>query len=413
MNYNKLQQEAINSNDKKIVVVAPPGAGKTATLVGAISRYVDENPFKKVVAITFTKKAASELHLKLAAYPQVEAATIHSWSLRELNKIGAKHGFKPSILQDVQIQEILQLLCKQLGYYSINYYLLTAFVMGNYNIDITDGTKARFKKVLDAYISYKRSNGLYDFTDLPLYLYDMLTEYDERITTIDALFVDEFQDVDGTQAVIFTMVDAEKHFYIGDPDQAIYIFRGAEAKVLDELEGFTKLRLEENYRSYQPIIDYATILRSGITDNPLEIRKLEPSWIRCVRTDDEGEVYILDDEGNGHDLVHDKSIGGFRLIEDFMEKKPYILCRSNKQVKEIQNLGYRNVSTIHQAKGLQYSDVVYMAMPLAGEEETNIAYVACTRAQNSLLIADYTAFVEIMKDILQEDEHAFTPQKLF
>lgn len=96
-----------------------------------------------------------------------------------------------------------------------------------------------------------------------------------------------------------------------------------------------------------------------------------------------------------------------------MEKKPYILCRSNKQVKEIQSLGYRNVSTIHQAKGLQYSDVVYMSMPLAGEEETNIAYVACTRAQNSLLIADYSSFVEIMRDILQEDEYAFTPQKLF
>ena len=411
-NYNTLQKLAIECPDDKVVIIAPPGSGKTYALTGAIKKYVDEHPLDKVVAITFTKKAASELFFKLADYPGVDTATIHSWSLKELNRLGAKHKFKVSLLSDIQVQEILQFLCKRLGYYSINYYMLTAFIMGNYNIDISDGTKARFQKILNTYIQYKRDNGLYDFTDLPLYLYDMLIEYNETIEHIDALFVDEFQDVDSTQAVIFKMVNAKKHFYIGDPDQAIYIFRGAEAKVLDELEGFTKMRLEENYRSYQAIIDFSTLVRSDV-QRPTEITSLETSWIKCVRKDELGEVYTIDECGDGRDLVNSKRVDSYKLLNMFLQRKPYILCRSNKQVKSIQNLGYKNVSTIHQAKGLEYSYVVMTDMDLAGDEEINIAYVGCTRAQNGLLVADYSQLMNLLEELISEDDSIVTTRKLF
>ena len=411
--YNTLQWKAISCPDDKVVVIAPPGSGKTFSLVGAISEYIDQNPFDKVVAITFTKKAASELHFKLADYPAVETATIHSWSLKELNRLGAKHKFKVSLLTDIQIQDILQYLCKKLGYYSINYYLLTAFVMGNYNIDISDGVKMRFQKILNSYIQYKRDNLLYDFTDLPLYLYDILMEYNETIDHIDALFVDEFQDVDGTQAVIFKMVNAKKHFYIGDPDQAIYIFRGAEAKVLDELDGFTRMRLEENYRSYQSIIDFSTLVRSDKYTFVSDIHSLQPSWIKCARTEEPGEVYTINDDDEGYDLVKQKYIEPRALVEFFMTKNPYILCRSNKQVKAIQNLGYKNVSTVHQAKGLEYPNVIFTDMELAGEEEVNIAYVACTRAQNALLVAQFNRLMAILNEILIDNDDYFSSPKLF
>ena len=411
--YNTLQQEAIDCTDGKVVVIAPPGSGKTFSLVGAISKYVTENPFDRVVAITFTKKAASELHFKLSDFPGVETATIHSWSLKELNRLGAKYKFKVSLLTDIQIQDILQFICKKLGYYSINYYLLTAFIMGNYNIDISDGVKMRFQKILNSYIQYKRDNGLYDFTDLPLYLYDVLMEYGETIDHIDALFVDEFQDVDGTQAIIFKMVNAKKHFYIGDPDQSIYIFRGAEAKVLDELEGFTKLRLDENYRSYQSIIDFSTLVRDERFNRPTDITTLESSWIKCVRQEEVGEVYTINEVGEAWDVVKGKNLSADTLIDFFMQKNPYILCRSNKQVKSIQSLGYKNVSTVHQAKGLEYPNVIFTDMELAGEEEINIAYVACTRAQNSLLVVDFNVFLSLLNDILIDNTDYFTTPKLF
>lgn len=415
MNYNKLQQEAIDNDSPKIVVVAPPGSGKTHSLVGAISKYAEEHPFDRITAITFTRKAASELQFKLNDKTQVDTRTIHSWSLAELNRLAAKHKFKVDILSDIQVQEILQFLCKRLGYYSINYYLLTAFVMGNYNIDVKDNEKNRYKKVLATYIEYKRDNQLYDFTDLPLYLYDMLQLYNERISNIDALFVDEFQDVDGTQAVIFTMVDAKKHFYIGDPDQSIYIFRGAEASVINSLsdQGFVKLRLEENYRSYQSILDYSTqILDSGV-ELCEEITSLTPSWVKCVRTDQPGEVYTINQEGRALDVVNQKERNPFNLVRYFMEKKPYILCRSNKWVKAIQALGYKDVSTVHQAKGLEYRDVIYTDTPLSSIEETNIAYVACTRARDSLMVVNFQIFMEILQELMQENDALISNQILF
>lgn len=415
MNYNKLQQEAIDNDSPKIVVVAPPGSGKTHSLVGAISKYAEEHPFDRITAITFTRKAASELQFKLNDKTQVDTRTIHSWSLAELNRLAAKHKFKVDILSDIQVQEILQFLCKRLGYYSINYYLLTAFVMGNYNIDVKDNEKNRYKKVLATYIEYKRDNQLYDFTDLPLYLYDMLQLYNERISNIDALFVDEFQDVDGTQAVIFTMVDAKKHFYIGDPDQSIYIFRGAEASVINSLsdQGFVKLRLEENYRSYQSILDYSTQILDSDVELCEEITSLTPSWVKCVRTDQPGEVYTINQEGRALDVVNQKERNPFNLVRYFMEKKPYILCRSNKWVKAIQALGYKDVSTVHQAKGLEYRDVIYTDTPLSSIEETNIAYVACTRARDSLMVVNFQIFMEILQELMQENDALISNQILF
>ena len=84
--YNELQQQAIDSTASRVVVTAPAGSGKTSVLVGAIKKYHEENPDAHIVAITFTRKAAAELCTRTFGLP-VEASTIHSWSLKELNKL--------------------------------------------------------------------------------------------------------------------------------------------------------------------------------------------------------------------------------------------------------------------------------------------------------------------------------------
>lgn len=412
MSYNSLQEAAIVCPDNKIIVTACPGSGKTYTMVGAIAKYKQENPKDRVVAITFTRKAAAELNLKLYEYPDVESATIHSWSLKELKKLGGRHNFEVSLLQDEQVTEILKMICRRLGYWSINYFLLFSYVMGNYNVDVAQGTKMKFEKILRNYIVYKRENQLYDFTDLPLYLYDMLNLYNERITNIDALYVDEFQDVDSTQAQIFDMVDAKKKFYVGDEWQSIYIFRGADETVMENLEGFTHLTLNTNYRSYQSILDFATEARQyervqGMTSIS------GPSWIRAARTEEKGQVYIIDDEGEcwnfsggPGDAIYSNSIS---VMRNFLQCKPYILCRSNKQVKELKALGYTNVSTVHQAKGLEYPYVIVTHFDTENEEEINIMYVACTRAQNGLIVSSYA----FLRDFLQDEGVSFKETMLF
>ena len=99
---------------------------------------------------------------------------------------------------------------------NINLDILYSFIMGNKNMDIKDSYKRTLMALETRYIKYKRDNVLYDFTDYPLYLYNVLVTFDEAINNIDALFVDEYQDVDETQFEIFQKVNANKKFFVGD-----------------------------------------------------------------------------------------------------------------------------------------------------------------------------------------------------
>ena len=84
-------------------------------------------------------------------------------------------------------------------------------------MDIQDNYRRTLNALEKRYLAYKRENVLYDFSDLPLYLYDVMIAYDEYITDIDALFVDEFQDVDTVQLDLFDRVlNTKKKFFIGD-----------------------------------------------------------------------------------------------------------------------------------------------------------------------------------------------------
>ena len=131
--------------------------------------------------------------------------------------------------------------------------------MGNKLMEVSDYYKQVLMYLERQYIAYKRDNVLYDFTDYPLYLYDIMTYYNEEVHDIDALFVDELQDVDNIQIELFNLVkDAHKKFFVGDSWQSIYVFRGADGSAFDKFQDYKHFALKCNYRSYQPIIDYAT-----------------------------------------------------------------------------------------------------------------------------------------------------------
>ena len=74
-------------------------------------------------------------------------------------------------------------------------------------------------------------------------MYDYLIKYDERISSIDALFVDEFQDIDPVQYELFKLVDCDKKFFIGDAWQSIYMFRNADGAAFEKLEDFDRYNL--------------------------------------------------------------------------------------------------------------------------------------------------------------------------
>lgn len=402
--FNKSQLAAINAPEDKILISAPPGSGKTASIIGAIWNYVEQYPNDRVVAVTFTKKGAEDLASRIGL-DSVEVSTIHSWSYRVLQYFAAKYNFTVSLLQEETVKDILKRICVKRKYLYLNQFLLYSYVMGNYNVDVDDTILRKFEVIREIYTEFKRVNKLYDFTDLPLYLSDIMDEYAETIDFVDALFVDEFQDVDDIQISIFDRTHAKKKVYIGDARQSIYIFRGASGAAFYNQEGFKPYWLDTNYRSYQEIIDYADSINDWFNNDADQDTILGlyagnillPSAVKCVKGYG-GKVYEIRDIEDGIDvfaesLYHDSDLSrincGGVLKELVPNKRTQILCRSNRQVKKIKSMGIENVSTIHQAKGLEYDNVIVVDFMVNSEEENNVAYVAMTRARNNLVVIDF------------------------
>lgn len=395
--YNHQQQCAIDSHAHNIVIKAPPGSGKTWTMVGAIQHYLQTAKPKRVVAMTFTVKAAEEIreHFPLCNMlpgdELVSVSTIHSWSYQQLSDLSKKYEFKIRLLQEQAILDILSPMLEERNIQKSALSTAYFFVVHNMNPEIADVLKKKLQLIKEDYQDYKRARHLYDFTDLPLYLYTKLLDYNETIDDVDALFVDEFQDIDPIQLQVFDLVNVKKRFYIGDPDQSIYLFRGAYPEVFDNLIDFSTYELQLNYRSYQEIIDFASTMKKmadeGLIKFINKVDDVERSHIQAERGFG-GAVICINPPAMINYITnadYDQPIEA--LCEEF--KMPYqFLCRTNKEVKQLLQLGYPFVSTIHQSKGLEYDNVAVIDFELSSDEEINIAYVGLTRARNRLIIAD-------------------------
>lgn len=405
---------------KNIVIQANAGSGKTLTLTMAIGNYRYEYINDSICAITFTRAAKAEMEGRLHSMGiyDVEVATIHAWAKTRLEDFAKKYNIELKIIQEPEIKKILKekivpkYLLTHKAIRAINIDILYTFISGSKNMDIT----ANYKKTLIAlesrYQAYKRQMGLYDFGDYPRYLLEVMKEYNEYIYDIDALFVDEFQDVDPDQFEVFTRVDTKKKFYIGDKKQSIYIFRNADGEIFEKLDNFKNYELQYNYRSYQIIIDLATEFyknaREVVEENEEESPLLDlipfgrtPSPVICSRGDG-GAVFTIrrnffgslsTQKYVGYDVQEMSANESFRY---FRSLQPIILCRTNKQVKELRDCGL-DCTTIHQAKGLEYDNVILIDFELHSVEDINVAYVGLTRARNNLMIISFVDILDLLK----------------
>lgn len=408
--FDESQQEAIKSEDGEIVIRAFAGSGKTATLIASIINHRYNYLADRICAITYTRAAAAEMKNRLqeAGIYDVEVYTIHSWSLMLLRDFSIKYDFEIKVLREKEIKYILKEIVSEYVKKSrvkyVNIDILYTYVTGSKRMDIDDNYRRTLNALDNRYIKYKRDYGLYDFTDYPLYLHNVLEAYDETINTVDALFIDEFQDVDPIQSEIFKKVKASKKFYIGDPQQSIYVFRGADGEIFEKLYNFTHYDLKYNYRSYQEIIDYASytymilesILNEGSNCYISSVVESIPSKIICDRGYG-GKVIVVNPYSQAFEV---SSVNGTQqlyntetILEEFLRKNPMILCRTNREVKMIKDISMSyNVDTIHQAKGLEYDDVVVIDSTIKDIEDLNVAYVALTRAKNNVLVINWNQF---------------------
>ena len=297
---NKSQRAAVESNDGPVLIFAGAGSGKTRVLSHKMYYLIREEHFKpeNILSVTFTNKAAKEMKervmklLKTDNLP-ITIGTFHSVCARLL-RVEAKHlNISPHFaIYDVQDQlDLLKVVLKGLNVpkeqLSPNHIRNQISYLKNKMITpSTQLRKARTileKKVVEVYSAYQKAlkeNDALDFDDLllyPLELFDkhpkILAKYQKKWKYI---LVDEYQDTNRPQFFFLTRLSEtnEQICVVGDDDQSIYGWRGADVtNILDFEKFFPSCRiftLEKNYRSTQQILDAATAV---VTHNDRRAKK--------------------------------------------------------------------------------------------------------------------------------------------
>ena len=272
---NAEQQRAVTAPGPAVAVIAGPGTGKTKTLVSRIAFLVRERGVQpsRITAVTFTNRAAGELRERLRGELGTRAArsmtigTFHAICLQRLRS----RGEPVALVDEAAARELAGDTIREQGLKLTPQALLLAVSR------IKNGLSGEEELPAGLYAGYcdrLRAAGLLDFDDL---LLRGLAEGGEAPFT--HLLVDEFQDINDLQYRLVTAWGRGNLFVIGDPDQAIYGFRGASARCFQRLEQdrpeLETIRLTRNYRSTPQILGCAlpVIARNGGEPRRLEAQR--------------------------------------------------------------------------------------------------------------------------------------------
>ena len=332
MNFNTRQQKVLNATEPKILCLACAAAGKTRVLTERVKLLVTERNVKPedIVAITFTNMAANEMK-------------------------------------------------RRLGNISNNMFIGTIHSYGN---------------------QICQMNGVDTHKDLATRNFDNILEKAIRIPVnqyphIGHLLIDECQDLSPLEFQFLNRLYTDNIFFCGDNRQAIYQFRGCTDKYLRDMwrdTSFTKYYLTDNYRNAPNIIDFADdFLKSSMQLSPSTVARkqkdgliLNCSFNEAVEelswSGDWGSWFVL--TRNNNELAEAQEILDSKDIPNVTFKKGDL--ESLTELDEIMNSNRVKVLTIHSAKGLENKNVIVVGAKTYCEEERKIAYVAATRAENSL-----------------------------
>ena len=290
---NQAQFEAVSNSNKYNRVIAGAGSGKTRVLTYRIAYMIDEFNVKpwNILAITFTNKVANEMRnrvIKLLPYVEKDLTikTFHSFAayfLRiEISALNFPTSF--TIFDEEDQLSLIKDIASQMGYKksdplvkkSVNY-ISSKKLKSLYPDDITIVTE-KFdgeRDCLEIYSRYEaEKNNMYalDFDDLLLKTNQILTDFpDIRLRwqrKIQHILIDEFQDTNDVEyKLVKLLTSPETSLYVvGDPDQTIYTWRGANQDIILNLEkdykGIVTTILDRNYRSTQTILNSANKLIS-------------------------------------------------------------------------------------------------------------------------------------------------------
>ena len=397
MNFTEGQNEAINLDAEKILAVACAGSGKTSVLVERARRLLNEG--KKLYIVTFTNKATNELMERLGNEHGGVAriSTIHKLAMDVIKKMQHKTEYKEHrFINTYEARRVLiNLLHKHRLY--INYKKLFAMYSGNMDdeeLDITWKDRLHFEMLMEYFDKYLKENKLFDVNGIMELAVAILEELEHKIEC-DAIFVDEFQDVSPIQYEFIKYFDGD-HFFVGDPNQSIYAFRGADMTIISQLrqsKEYEKVDIDVNFRCRRNVIKYAYQYI------------FEPLSVKGVK--DGGKVEQKEYEHFDEEVLEQ--------IKEYAEKGFTILMRWNRNIREFRNyVGEEkfeeyNVMTIHKAKGLEFPKVcVVMDKSFIKQdymEEMRVLHVGATRAEDELVVLVHKGLqkeIETIRKLLKE-----------
>lgn len=310
---NEQQRKAVEICDKNLLIIAGAGSGKTKTLTYKIA-YILENHLAKpyeILALTFTNKAADEMKERVANILKANIegfyiGTFHSLSLRFLRKIGKDYTIYDKHDQEMLIKEII--LSLNLDKNKFVPSKISSYISRLKNSAEIEFPNKEIEKIYKVYEEKLVNNNAVDFDNILINLINEL-KANENIRQIfqnqfKYILIDEYQDTNNTQYELIKQFynGNNRVFAVGDEDQSIYAFRGANINnILSFSNDFLPcevIKLEKNYRSTKNILNIANTI---ITNNKMRIGKklysdisgVEPI-IKEFSTNKDEAYYIVD-----------------------------------------------------------------------------------------------------------------------
>ncbi|MBI4651594.1 ATP-dependent helicase [Candidatus Desantisbacteria bacterium] len=271
---NPAQQIAVTHQDSPLLIIAGPGTGKTHTLLNRIVYLIENQNVlpESILALTFTRRAAHEMLKRLENILEkkllktgIFIGTIHAFGLELLlTEFLQKKNISFSIYTENDSIIILKEIVKNKGLKNINIRNLQKEISLMKNqIEETNKPDPLFMEIYNCYEEYLKKSHAMDFDDIIIKAVElledssMLLKYKKRFSHI---LIDEFQDINHAQyKLIKSLALGEKNITaIGDPDQAIYAFRGANVEIFlqfkKDFPTYREAYLETNYRSSGTIL---------------------------------------------------------------------------------------------------------------------------------------------------------------
>lgn len=359
MKLNTIQKQAINLIDNPCLILAGAGSGKTSVVIHKIIALILKYSYQpnKIFTVTFTNKAVQEIKYRLLKFLNIQQvkelniSTFHAFGLKIIQKEYLKLGIKKnfSIINEseqckilktiINIKSINNVLSLKNIIHKISFWKNQLFKPDHLKNNKKYIEDQKFIQLYEKYTIFLKKNSILDFNDL-IFLPVLLFKKDEYTLNywkkrVHYLLIDEYQDTNNMQYQLIKLIckNNAKFTLVGDDDQSIYSWRGAQPKnflyLKHDFPDIKVIKMEQNYRSSKCILHVANQL---ISNNPNFFNK------KLFSTKEYGEKIHLfinfNEFSEAKEIV--RYIKKHKIKYNTKYKDYAILYRSNYQSKSIE-----------------------------------------------------------------------------